>query len=121
VATIMGESLDHTTNYDTFLNNFGFVCDLMAILCFIYAFVFLFTNVHLKTFKKIEKDADPIFEKLNQEILRKMSHFVDEQPVFVQIKEEINKGTVNESKSKESYMNNDSNKNKDENFKLEIE
>jgi hypothetical protein len=46
----------------------------MAILSFVFGLIFLVTNVGLKIFKeKPRRDPDPIFEKINEEIIRKMS------------------------------------------------
>ena len=73
IAIFIGETLDRETVESEFMNEFGLTCDLLAIICIIYAGFFFVTNLKIREIKRIEKDPDPIFEQLNAAILRKMS------------------------------------------------
>lgn len=47
----------------------------MSIISIVFAFIFLFTNVRVNTFlEKPHRDPDPLFEKINAELVRRMSN-----------------------------------------------
>jgi len=49
-------------------------CDIIAFIALGFSFIFFLTNgVYRDMFKKPQKDEDPIFNKLAQEMIMKMS------------------------------------------------
>ena len=59
-------------------SDFRTTCDAMSILSFLYAIIFLFTNVGLPTLMvKPHRDEDPIYEKVMAEFKRRQSNVED--------------------------------------------